>query len=556
MIAMKRRLLLLLLVFASSPLCLAKTYPHRWVFVSRLLRTDQDVADVERIVKTASAHGLNGMVFSSGLDWLDRQPAENLDRLASVRDICQQHGVEIVPNIFSVGYGGSVLAYDRNLAAGIPVIDAAFVVKDGEARLESDRAVRIANGGFEEYDGDRLKGYGFHDKPGDVSFVDREVFREGKASLRFQDFGRYEHGHARVMQEVAVRPHRCYRLSCHVKTEGLDSAGGFRIQVLTADGRELAPFDPRIPSTTDWRHVVMGFNSLDYEIVRIYAGAWGGKAGRFWIDDLELEEVGLLNVLRRPGTPVTVRDAKSGQIYEEGKDFAPIKDDRLNFQFDHESPSIEILPGGRIQGGQRLSVSYYHGIAIYDGQVTICMSEPKPYEIWGRQAELIHRHLGPSKYLLSMDEIRAGGSCRACKDRGLSMAQILGDCITGQVAIIRSVNPKAEVLIWSDMLDPHHNAHGDYYLVEGDFSGSWKLVPNDLIIVCWYYDKRSESLPFFSSLGFRTLAGAYYDGDTLENPKGWLDALDQTPGAIGVMYTTWQDKYDLLAPFGDLVTKR
>jgi hypothetical protein len=34
------------------------------------------------------------------------------------------------------------------------------------------------------------------------------------------------------------------------------------------------------------------------------------------------------------------------------------------------------------------------------------MSEPKPYEIWAKQAELIHRHLGPSKYLLSMDEIR------------------------------------------------------------------------------------------------------------------------------------------------------
>jgi len=129
MIAMKRRLLLLLLVCASSPLCLAKTYPHRWVFVSRLLRTDQDVADVERIVKTASAHGLNGMVLSAGLDWLDRQPAENLDRLASVRDICRQHGVEIVPNIFSVGYGGSVLAYDRNLAAGIPARDVPFLVE-------------------------------------------------------------------------------------------------------------------------------------------------------------------------------------------------------------------------------------------------------------------------------------------------------------------------------------------------------------------------------------------------------------------------------------------
>ncbi|HPC95770.1 MAG TPA: hypothetical protein PLU87_12565 [Sedimentisphaerales bacterium] len=555
MVAMNRQFFFLLLVCLPSPVCLARTYPHRWVFVSRSLRADQDVTDIEQIVQTAAAHGLNGMVLSAGLDRLDRQPAEYLDRLAKVRDICRQHGIEIVPNIFSVGYGGSVLSYDRNLAAGIPVCDAPFLVEGNRARLDPDARAQIANAGFEQYEGHRLTGYGFHDRPGEVSFVDREVFKSGKASLRFEGFGRYEHGHARVMQEVAVRPHRCYRLSCWIKTEGLDSAGGFRMQVLTPQGRSLAPFDPRVPSTTDWRHVVMGFNSLAHDIVRVYAGVWGGKAGRFWIDDLELEEVGLLNVLRRPGTPVAVRDAKSGQIYEEGKDFAPIKDDRLNFRFDHESPSIEILPGGRIQDGQRLSVIYYHGIAINDGQVTICMSEPKPYEIWGKQAELIHRHLGPSRYLLSMDEIRAGGSCRACKDRGLSMAQILGDCITRQVGIIKAVNPKAEVLIWSDMLDPHHNAHGDYYLVEGDFSGSWKYVPKDLIIVCWYYEKRNESLPFFSSHGFRTLAGAYYDGDTLENPQGWLDALDQTPDAIGIMYTTWQDKYDLLAAFGDMLDR-
>ena len=72
----------------------------------------------------------------------------------------------------------------------------------------------------------------------------------------------------------------------------------------------------------------------------------------------------------------------------------------------------------------------------------------------------------------------------------------------------------------------------------------------------WYYEKRHESLAHFSGLGFKTLAGAYYDGDTLENPKGWLEALDRTPAAIGIMYTTWQNKYDLLAPFGDLVSKR
>ena len=65
------------------------------------------------------------------------------------------------------------------------------------------------------------------------------------------------------------------------------------------------------------------------------------------------------------------------------------------------------------------------------------MSEPEVYEIWQKQAELMHKYLAPSKYLLSMDEIRAGGSCQACKQRHLSMAQILGDCITKQVSILR-----------------------------------------------------------------------------------------------------------------------
>ncbi len=535
------------------PVCQAGEYPCRWVFVSSSLRSDGEVGRIERIVETASEHGLNGMVLSAGLDRLDRQSPEYLERLQKVKEFCDARGVEIIPNIFSVGYGGSVLAHNRNLAAGIPVQDVPFVVQGAEARLDVDRSIQITNGRFEEYDGNRLKGYRFHDRPGAVSFVDTEVRRSGKASLRFENFGRYEHGHGRVSQEIKVHPHRCYRLSCWVKTEALEPQGAFRVQVLAANGRNLAPYDPGVATTMDWRQIVMGFNSLDYDKVNVYAGVWGGKAGRFWVDDFVIEEVALLNVLRRPGTPVTVRSDKTGTPYEEGRDFAPIKDERLNFRFDHEPPRIKLLPGGRIGDGERLRVSYYHGIGVNRGQVSVCMSEPEVYEIWKKQAGLMHEHLAPAKYLLSMDEIRAGGGCRACKQRNLSMAEILGDCITKQVGILRQANPKAEVLIWSDMLDPNHNAHGDYYLVEGDFTGSWQHVPKDLTIVCWYYDKRNQSLGFFSSRGFRTLAGAYYDGDTLENPRGWLAALDETPKAVGIMYTTWRDKYELLAPFGDLL---
>jgi hypothetical protein len=160
------------LLVTVAALCPAKEYPYRWVFVSSSLRSDKDVVDVERIVQTGSEHGLNGMVLSAGLDELDRQPPAFLERLAKVKEFCQSHGVEIIPNIFSAGYGGSVLAYNRNLAAGIPVKNAPFLVKNGEASLNPARPVRIANGGFEQYEGNRLKGFGFHDRPGEVSFVD------------------------------------------------------------------------------------------------------------------------------------------------------------------------------------------------------------------------------------------------------------------------------------------------------------------------------------------------------------------------------------------------
>ena len=541
--------IVLLVLFTS--ISSGADYERRWVYVSRGLRNPADVADIQAIVRTASAHGLNGMVLSAGLDRLDRQSTEYFQGLETIKKTCRENGIEIIPNIFSAGYGGSVMAYDRNLAAGLPVRDAHFVVRGRTATFQPEIPIAIPNGGFESYSGNRIAECQFHDRPGETSIVDTETRHSGKASLRMENFDS-RHGHGRVMFEVAVQPYRCYRIRCHLKTEGLQPASALRIQVL-ADNRSLAPMELRVEPTMDWCETVVGFNSMHFDKVRIYAGVWGGRAGRFWIDDLEIEEIALVNVLRRPGTPFVIRDDASQMVYEEGRDYAPVADARLNYRFDHDGTSIELLPDGRIKDGQRLRVDYYHGMAINRGQVSICMSEEEVYDIWSKQAELIQRHLAPKRWLLSMDEIRAGGSCRACKQRRLSMAEILGDCITRQMQIIRQNNPEAEIYAWSDMLDPNHNAHGDYYLVDGDYTGSWNYVPKDLHIVCWYHKLRQESLKHFSSLGFKTLAGAYYDGDTLDNPRDWLEALEKTPGAEGIMYTTWQNKYDLLGPFGDLV---
>ncbi len=562
---------LLLVSLASAPEPAAsqdktKLYPFRWVYASRSLHQDSHVEDLRRIIETAAAHGLNGLVLAAGFDRLDLQPPDYFRRLEQVKRICERDNVELVPMMFSAGYGAAVLAHNANLAAGLPVKDALFVVRSGRAVLEPDPPVEIVNGGFEEYENGRAKGFSRPRQWGAVIRRDTEVVKEGRSSLRFENFGEHPAEAAQLGQVIRVRPHRCYRVTCWVKTEGLDSYGPFgssrfRLEVIAVkDGRRLQLLDPRVPTTADWRKVTVGFNSWGYDEVIVSPRAVGGKRGKLWIDDLRIEEVALVNLLRRPGTPLAVKSEKTGRIYEEGRDFEPVKDEKLDFLWDHDGPPIVLTENSRIREGERLRVSFYHGISVNRRQVSVCMSEPEVYRIWNKQVELVQRRLAPKRYFLSMDEIRAGGSCKACKDRGMTMGEILADCLTRQFEMIRAARPDAEVFVWSDMLDPNHNAgtrRGPYYyMVDGSFYGSWNFIPKELIIACWWYGGRDPCLTHFSRLGFKTFGAAYYDADDLENPKGWLRSLDATPGAVGIMYTTWRNKYKLLGAFGDLVSRR
>ena len=153
----------------------------------------------------------------------------------------------------------------------------------------------------------------------------------------------------------------------------------------------------------------------------------------------------------------------------EGRDYAPLEDPQYSpYRVDHEATPLKLLPGSRIEDGQRLRVSWYHSLAINRSQVNVCMAEPEVYEIFDHEAALLAERLHPRRVFLNMDEVRMGGTCKACAGR--NMGELLGECITRQVQILRRHLPEVEVYVWSDMLDPHHNAHGDYYLVKGDFT--------------------------------------------------------------------------------------
>lgn len=540
-----------------APRAAAEAYADRFVWLFGWnLNKDADVAEMVKVLEDGAAHGINGAVLSAGMDSMARRAgdADYFRRLDQVVRACARLKIELVPAGFGVGYGGTALAHDPHLAEGLPVTDAPFVVAGKKAAFEPDPGVRIANGDFEAFAKNRFTGFRFHDKPGEISFYDTEARHGGKASVRLENFAADAHGHGRVMQTVAVKPYRCYRVSLWVKTEDLKPVKGFQVSVL-AGKRTLAPRTFRLEPTADWRRLSFVFNSTEFNQVNLYAGMWGGKSGKLWIDDWTIEEVGPINVLRRPGTPVTVRSDDGTVTFAEGTDYAPLKDPKFSTRnTDHDTPALEILAGGRIKDGQRLRVSWYHPQVVHESQVTVCMGEEKLYEIFDAEAKALAERLHPKRVLLNMDEVRMGGTCQAC--RGKDMGQLLGKCVTREVEILRKHIPGVTVYCWSDMFDPNHNAHGDYYLVQGSFAGSWDHVPKDLVMAVWGGAPREQSLRFFADKGFATLVGCYYDADDLKDVQGWLTLARGLPGVRGFMYTPWQKKYGLLGAFGDLVREQ
>lgn len=560
---MRRACLVLLLL--AAPLRAAEEpkprFEQRWFYAPFNLLVDKNVDELLGLMKRAKASGYNGVLLADyKFNILGKMPPNYFKNVERVKKSADELGLEIIPAIFPIGYSDGLLAHDPNLAEGLPVVDAPFVVKGKEAALDPAVAPKLKNGDLEETKGDRFVGFSFQDDPGVVTFADSEVTHHGKVSCRMQDVSRGSTGNARLIQKVKVRPHAAYRFSAWVKTKDLKGSG-FKLLAIGKSGRGLTFHESHLKPTQDWTEIVVPFNSLEDDEVNLYAGQWGGKSGTLWLDELKLEEMGLANVLRRPGCPFVVTSADGKTTYEEGKDFEPVRDPKLGnepyagqYSFKHAGPTIRLTTDSRIKDGERLRVSYYHPVQVHGEQMMCCLSEPKVYELLRDQAKRVHELLKPKTYMMSHDEIRVGNWCKACQATGKTPGDMLADNVRRCVAIIKEVDPKAKVLVWNDMFDPHHNAVDKYYLVNGSWKDSWKGLPAEVGIMNWNDGKAEKSLKFFAERGHTQIIAGYYDSDTSNFTK-WVEAAKGVPNVTGFLYTTWQHKYDDLEAYGKLMAK-
>lgn len=542
---------------ASAPLA------ERWFHLARNPLTPEDTQFCVDKISTAGRHGYTAMLWAVNMDNYPGRPDWWKRNFLRIRQACADNKIEIVPMIWSVGYG-TMLGRNPNLAEGFPVTDVPYVVGDDRvARIAADTEELLRNGSFEESGKDgALSGWKMLDKPGVKTFVDEEVFHSGRRSVRMERFSEFSvDGDCRIIQKLALKPWSQYECSMWVKTENFTAPSSFAISFYDADGcLARQPVIHRRPTTLPWTHVSVPLQTKSRGDVTIYAGTYRGKDGKIWMDDFTIRPKGLPDVLRRPGCPFVVKSAKTLQVYDEGADYEPVPGlsrGRRPAAQPGSSLEIRLTKGSRIMPGERLLVSAYRKTAVKGGsQVCVCMSEPELYSHFRTCAGELWGLIAPKRWALSMDEVRMGGTCAACRARHTDMAHIIGDCVTKQCEIIRGVCPDAKIYIWADMFDPKHNAVPRYMLCEGSFVDSWRYVPKDLVFMCWYGSRMKEQLGFFSGLGFRTLCASYYDAPDLGSCRRHLKEAKETPGCEGIMYTTFVPRYELLGAFGDMAAER
>lgn len=545
-------------------------FPRTWVFAKVDFYTNQRVDEFLDLMRRAKEAGYNGFVLHDAR--MPRPPDEHPPRywqnLERVRDESDKLRLEIIPSFAPLAFSNGVLGNDPNLAEGVPVKDCLFRVAEGRATVAEPENC-LPSGDCERfYPASRPIGWEFVDGPGKSLFADREVKHSGESSVRmerFRDGSKF--GLCRMLKKLKLKPWHEYYVGAWIRTEKVARPDTIRI-VLHGDVESPKRFDLNrrplnVAATQDWKLHEFVFNTFDNDEVWFYIGTWGAESGTIWIDDVSLREVGGINLLRREGCPIAVTSNDGSTTYEEGGDFERWEyADMGRIPYPgiyrvHPEPPIVLTPDSRIGEGETLRVSFYHAQEVMNGSYVTCLRHERVFELYKQQIQRIRTVFPNTKtYFLKHAELRLAGWCGLCDDPDVTAGQILAEHVRHVANLVREIQPDAELVVWSDMYDPNHNAVDRYWHTRGSMAESWNGLDQRFIIANWNQGQRDESLKWFAGRGHRQVIATYYDRSNWETVlTDWLDAAEGIEGVEGLMYTTWGNDYRHLEDFLELARR-
>jgi hypothetical protein len=406
-------------------------------------------------------------------------------------------------------------------------------------------------------------------------------------------------GNERFYHHLRLLPNRQYHLSLWLKAAGIQKRGGSWSHLALYDGGYRHDLiDAALPLDTggQWQRFDYLFNSRGNSSADLLLGIWGGiAAGDLWVDDVAIEEVGLVNVTRRANTPLRMYKATDASVmYVEGTHFQAISDPLFlglhgNLDPFHTPPTVSILPvAGAPQAGDTVAIDYHAVIPFYEtldyAPAFACLTTPGVREFDTRVATALAGFFPlRAGFFLGYDELRVAGNCDGCRAAG-TPGQVLAAHAAAMSELLagpQGVRPAVPVYVWSDMFDKFHNAHADYYRVDGDLAGSWQGLGPQVVIFNWHPlgdaidgepSDLTASLRFFAGLApeqpvpHPQIIAGYYDPALTGDPstdgmrgcasaQASLSKAHGVPGLLGLMYTTWESDYSQLETYAACANK-
>jgi len=226
--------------------------------------------------------------------------------------------------------------------------------------------------------------------------------------------------------------------------------------------------------------------------------------------------------------------------------------------------TIQRLEEGRIQNGQKIKVQFsYIGPDPWSLlKVRYCRSDERLHQdgpqnyIWRWCTDPI-RLWGADDFCLDMDETRVFGWDKRCQDSGKTRSRIWADDIRYYYQTIRKANPLARISLWSDMLDPFHNA--STYKTENIASIFAEYNMTDIIMIPWKQSVARNSVSFFAENNFPLLAACMVPKDiAYTNAPEWAHWIRRfyhnQKQVHGLMHCRWGYGFDHEETWQNLMT--
>jgi hypothetical protein len=537
-------------------------------------------AAIEHLNSAALAGYQKVVLFDTELERLDLASPAYLASLQQYKQAAQSAGIELIPNVVSPSDATPLLARDPSLIEGQLVKAADFMVDNGVADVVQDPGVAIANGDFEQHDGDGFESW---DDYGSAS-VSADIGRGGDGLSACFDLS--GSGNVILEQDFPVKPAQCYVISFWARSEGMPQRAtlrqeerwthGRRSSVATVSGHVVDwVYDPlsynnaQPEADQDWTQYHLVVNSGDFDLLRLTLGlgSTAERYGRLWIDDLTVENAGLLNLIRRESAPLLVTDEGGFTVYQEGVDFEPVEDPLLgqaggepgHYDLYHPRPKIKILAGGGITEGQKLKLSYRHATTI--GSQTPCctLQDQGLYDIIDSVLAKVKTELNPASIFVSPHEHLVAG----WSEPGYSLDESGGDALAGFAAqfdaLAAGIDPAWRVVCFSDMFNEGNggNSYSPYAFCYRGAADAVAGLPTDWdMFSSETVGFSGDNLDFLAQYGNRQIIRAFEDDKYhAEHLKLRLDHVRQAglSGVFAVAYYTHRDDYSDLVAMAQVV---